>query len=218
MPEVLSSTLLGQSGVYRLLEDVLSKQEFRESDLPSLASEHRIESVEILVGTLIERMILQRSGPFIYLTDQGRKAWHLLRGINGANLVDVIHHLTLLDPGLRNYEIVREGMTTNFISGLLTNPDFKRILICSPWLHIREKLFRRLHHAVYLAQEKTKVEIVVISRPLNEKVPGYQAFLETFQALVRLGAEIVTHNSLHAKLYNKGPRAKGWLKNCIVRF
>lgn len=207
-----NSSLVGQTGVYDLLEEILTRQEIAESDLPYVAGRLGVASVEKLMEDLVERLILQKSGSFFYLTERGRRIWHLMRGINGGNIADVIHHLVLLDPGLRPYEIVREGMTAEFVNGLLKQPDFKRVLICSPWLHIREKLLRKFYRAVYIAQAKTKVEIVVASRPLDKGASGYSAFLRTFQALEKMGADIVTHDDLHAKLYIRDQGPAGGLR------
>lgn len=208
MEELLNSTIVGQAGVYQLLEEILNRQEVPENDIALLAADRGVASVEKLMDDLVQRMLIQKAGSVFYLTDQGRRVWHLMRGINGANIADVIHHLTLLDPHLRPYEIVREGMTAQFITGLLSQPDFKRIFICSPWLHIRDKLLRKFYRALYIAQEKAKVEVIVISRPLDKRASGYQAFLDTFRVLKGIGADIVTHANLHAKLYirDQGPR------------
>lgn len=211
----LNSTIVGQAGVYNFLGEILSRQEIPENDLPSLADQHGIASIEKLIEDLIERLVLQKAGSFFYLTNRGRCIWHLMRGINGANIADVIHNLTLLDPQLRPYEIVREGMTADFINGLLAQPDFKRIMICSPWLHISEKLLRKFYRAVYIAQAKTKVEIVVMARPFDRRASGYLAFQNTFRALERMGADIVTNEYLHAKLYIRDQGPTGGLRLAI---
>jgi len=215
VPELLNSNVVGQAGVYQLLEDILNRQEVPESDMPLLAADRGIASLEKLIEDLIQRMLIQKAGSYFYLTDQGRRVWHLMRGINGANIANVIHHLTLLDPHLRPYEIVREGMTSQFICGLLSQPDFKRILICSPWLHLRDKMLRKFYQAVYFAQEKGEIEVVVISRPLDKRASGYQAFFKTFSALEKIGAEIVTHDDLHAKIYIRDQGPAGGLRLAI---
>lgn len=212
MSELLNINIVGEKGVYQLLENMLNRQEVAESDMPLLAADYGVESFEKIIEELIQRILIQKAGSYFYLTDRGRRIWHLIRGINGANIADVIHHLTLLDPHLRPYEIVREGMTKQFISGLLSQPDFKRILICSPWLHIRDKLLRKFYRAIYIAQEKEEIEIVVISRPPDKRAAGYQAFLETFRALEKIGADIVIHDDLHAKLYIRDQGPAGGLR------
>jgi len=76
-------------------------------------------------------------------------------------------------------------------------------------------MLRKFYQAVYFAQEKGEIEVVVISRPLDKRASGYQAFFKTFSALEKIGAEIVTHDDLHAKIYIRDQGPAGGLRLAI---
>lgn len=79
------------------------------------------------------------------LSTRAYRALLFLSGALGAKSDEVFDELRALEPGvLQRYELVREGMTARFIKGLLTDPGFGRIYICSPWINLMNEDLGRL--------------------------------------------------------------------------
>jgi len=113
---------------------------------------------------------------------------------------------------------VTEGMTGSFLHSLYSLPDFKRVYICSPWIHLEKKPLRELMQALFKTDGvgSRRAEILVITRPVDANDPRQEPLYETLVALARLGADIVFHTHLHAKLYIREPGAPGGLSMAIL--
>src|ERR1700692_844395 len=62
--------------------------------------------------------------PDTALTTRAYRTLLFLSGALGATSTSVFDELRVVEPSLQRYELVREGMTSRFIKGLLTEPGF----------------------------------------------------------------------------------------------
>lgn len=218
MTGFLESEVLGQHGVYEFVRELHEIQELRFEKLEDTLEKCGVIAPKETFNQLTKVSIIFQAGNSIYLTSKGRQLWWLLRAINGGDLRETMRQLSLIDPTLMPYEIVKEGMTLEFIHNLLAYPNFRRVFICSPWIHLKPKALRKFSYALYLAQGKSpssRIEVIVIARPLEKKNPAYPVFLETFRALIKLGAEIVLKEKIHSKLYIRDQGSEGGLTQAI---
>ena len=114
------------------------------------------------------------------------------------------------------YQLMTEGMTTSFIEDLSLDYRFRRLFICSPWIHLTPDVLKKLAHAVYRAQENDpKLEFLVITRPLNKQDPSFEKYLYTLRAFSEFGAEVVFKKKLHSKLYIKERSVSGRISQAV---
>lgn len=209
------SEIVGLKGVFAAIREMRHGQPLPETDVTACLDKSGVGSSKQILRELVEQGVIGKTGETYFVSSLGQKVWLLLSAINGADLNAVVGELSQMHPAFRPYELVTEGMTAEFIESLVRRPDFRRLYICSPWIHLKDKLLRKLTIALYKAQglrrPSEKVEILVIARPLIKTAPAYSAFVETFRALRRLGAEIVVHPNLHTKLYIREPDLRGGL-------
>jgi hypothetical protein len=218
MPDELPSEILGQPGVFPFLAELHSNQELLLDQVPDLMADLGVKAPASLYGQLKDISIIFEATDKLYLSARGQELWWLLQAINGLDPRQAFQHLSRLDPTLFPYEIVTEGMTAEFIDGLDSNPTFRRVLLCSPWISLKKKALQKFSFAVYKAREKTgasKIEIIAIAQPLKKKHPQYEQFREVFVSLQKLGAEIVVHEKLHSKLYIRDPGPAGGISQAI---
>lgn len=218
MSIVLPSEVLGQPGVFDFLEKMSSLQEIKTDLLLDLLQSCGIKTPHAVFEQLSQISIIFEADNNFYLSPKGHELWSLLQAINDGDIKKMVQRLRHSDPTLFPYEIVTEGMTSEFISGLASFPSFRRLLICSPWVHLKRKVLQKFAYALYQATEKSsvkKVDVIVIVRPLRKRDPNYHKFLDVFQALIKLGAEIVVHNKLHSKLYIRDPGIDGGFSQAI---
>ncbi len=218
MSVVLPSEVLGQTGVFDFLRELDTLQATQSEKIFDLLASCGIEKPSRVFDQLTQISIIFEADNKFYLTSKGREMWLLLRALNGCDLKEILQQLRQLHPTLFPYEIVTEGMTTEFINNLAAFPSFRRVLICSPWVSIKRKVFQKFSYAVYKAQESSpanKVDIIVIARPLRKKDPNYSQFLDVFHALTSIGVEIVLHEKLHTKLYIRDPGTVGGFSQAI---
>lgn len=151
--------------------------------------------------------------PGAAVSSQGYRALLFASGALGASSAAVFDELRPLEPSLHRYELVREGMTSRFIKGLLTEPGFQRLYICSPWINLQKDDLGRLAVALNKAQETLQraPEMLVITQ--EPKIPVLQQALETLR---RLGADVVEKPRIHSKLYMREPGPAGGLSLAIV--
>jgi hypothetical protein len=125
----------------------------------------------------------------------------------------VFDELRLIETTLHRYELVREGMTSRFIKGLLTEPGFQRIYICSPWINLQKDDLGRLAVALDKARRSLArpPEILVLVQ-----TPQIPALRKSLEILKGFGAEIVEKPKLHSKLYMREPGPSGGLSLAIV--
>lgn len=218
MPNILPSEILGQPGVFDFLKEVYNLQTISSDQVLDLLLACGSGSPQPLLDQLTPLGVIIEAGNQLSLSPKGHQVWWLLQAINGGDLKETIHRLTQLDPTLIPYEIVKEGMTGEFIDSLASFPKFRRVLICSPWIYLQRKQLQKFSYAVYKAQEESsvkKVDIIAIAKPLKRKDPNYDQFLEVFRALTRVGVEIVLHEKLHTKLYIRDPGTAGGFSQAI---
>lgn len=218
MPDELLSEILGQQGVFPFLSELHSAQELLLDQVPELMASLGVKTPTSLYSQLKDISIIFEATDKLYLSSKGQELWWLLQAINGLDVRLAFQHLSRLDPTLFPYEIVTEGMTAEFIDGLDSNPTFKRVLLCSPWIYLKKKTLQKFSFAVYKAQEKTgvkKIEIIAIAQPLKPQHPKYEQFNEVFVNLQKLGTEIVVHEKLHSKLYIRDPGPAGGVSQAI---
>lgn len=208
------SEILGKNGIYPWLEEVHQNQPLTFDSALDSMSELGIEFPDQTIKEIINQGVILLAGENIVLSNFGRRITLLLSGINGADVREVFRKISKIEPSLLPYEIVREGMTGEFISTLESNPKFRRVFICSPWLIMKRKLLHKFVYASHLAQDRNKdgkLDISVIVRPLSKEASGYSQSLETLQTLKRIGADIVVNKKVHAKIYVRTPGRSGGL-------
>jgi hypothetical protein len=214
----MPSEVLGQSGLFRWLDEMQYSQPITQASILDSMQKNGVGSPDSIFDQMLDLgIIIEESNRFV-LSSYGRKAHLLLGGINGEDLREVVRHLSQLEPSIFPYDIVREGMTSDFISSLEARPDFRRIYICSPWISLKRKIKHKLILALYKAQELReggKIDLLIIARPLHKTDPAYEIKLETFRTLENLGAEIVVHKDLHAKIYIREPGSAGGLSIAV---
>lgn len=214
------SEIVGHQGVFGTLSKLVNSQPLPRDNVRSCLEEHGVASPDEVFSALLAAGVFGQSAETFFVSSLGQKAWLLLSAINGADLTSVVNQLTKTHPGTRSYELVTEGMTFDFINGLENRPDFRRVFICSPWVHLKEKTKRKLMYALHKAQKlqgaDNKIEIIVIARPIHKEQSSYEVFKQTFLVLQKLGAEIVVNPSVHAKLYIREPGPSGGLTLAVV--
>jgi len=104
-------------------------------------------------------------------------------------------------------------MTARFIKGLLTEPGFQRLYICSPWINLVKEDLGRLAVALDKA-EKTLARppelLVLVQTPRMPEVK------KTLDVLRSMGAQVIEKPKLHSKLYMREPGPSGGLSLAIV--
>jgi len=157
--------------------------------------------------------LLSRYGERIGLTTYGIRTALLLEAINGGDLRDVFRRLGRYDSALRMYELVREGMTTQFLSSINNRPGFSRLYFCSPWIGLDARQISMLTHAVIQSERfGSAPELIVITRPAD--VDGRAP--DTLKPFRDLGASIFLNSRLHTKLYIREPDKSGGYSMAIV--
>ena len=127
----LPSEILGQPGVVPFLDELYSAQELLIDQVPDIMADLGVKVPESLFDQLKDISIIFEVSDKLYLSNKGQQLWWLLQAINGLDVREAFHHLARLDPTLYPYEIVTEGMTTEFTNGLDSYPTFKRVPLCS---------------------------------------------------------------------------------------
>lgn len=204
--------------MYNWLNGLEYLQDFDEEFILDLMNRHGVNNTSSILPQVISSGILGSMNSDYFLSKLGKRSLHLINGLNGGSLSYVFDKLNQIFPSLTRYEIVTDGMTDVFISGLNSKPDFRRLFICSPWIGLNNKRKAKLASAIYKAESNfnNKVSITVITRPISSEDPSYDKFLDSFRFLISMGAEIVLNKSLHSKLFIRDPGVKGGLRLCIV--
>ncbi|MGH9427531.1 MAG: hypothetical protein ACRD2L_14665 [Terriglobia bacterium] len=147
------------------------------------------------------------------ISSHAYRALLFVSGALGVGSQGVFDELRSVEPSLHRYELVREGMTSRFIKGLLTEPGFQRLYICSPWINLKKEDLGRLAAALHKeARSLTRQpEILVLVQ-----TPKYAEVTKTLDVLRSLGAKVVEKPKLHSKLYMREPGPSGGLSLAIV--
>lgn len=181
-----------------------------------------VDDPDRLHRELIENGIVTEYGGYYSLSTIGVKTLLLLRAINGEDVELVYRRLAGIYPELRHYELVREGMTLRFINDLYSQPNFRRIYICSPLINLEKRTLGQLAQALHWAEErygKRTVELLVMHGAFTGDEQKHSPFKETLDSLSNLGAEIRIHPNyptLHVKLYIREPWLSGGLLRAVV--
>ena len=151
--------------------------------------------------------------PGMALTTKAHRTLLFSSGALGSSSASVFDELRTIETTLHRYDLVREGMTSRFIKGLLNEPGFQRLYICSPWINLQKDDLGRLAMALDNAK-RTLVRppqiLVLVQTP---KMPEVKRTLELLRGL---GAEVVEKDRLHSKLYMREPGPSGGLSLAIV--
>lgn len=136
----------------------------------------------------------------------GEKVSWLLRAVNNDVAIEsTVDHLTVLYPQLKPYHLIESAITESVVEALDRRRDFIRLLICSPWIRLKEPYLTRLRNAVLASRmQYPELQIFVITLPLN-RYPSLPDGVDTLRSLRELGATIMVHRKLHAKLYISEP-------------
>lgn len=158
-------------------------------------------------GFLIDRP------PGMSLSTHAYRSLLFVSGALGANSQGVFDELRSVEPTLQRYELVREGMTSRFIKGLITEPGFQRLYICSPWINLLKEDLGRLAVALENAERTLtrRPEIFVLVQ--TPRMPEMKKSLQTLRSM---GADIVEKPRLHSKLYMREPGPSGGLSLAIL--
>ena len=218
MTTVLLSEIMGRRGLFQLL----NVMDAWDVTFPSTDVFDAMETLEISDSDIVferfarEGLLATAGGNLVTLTTKGVQTHLLLQAINGADIQEVYRRLTSLYPRWRKYQVVRDRMTQDFIRELYERPDFRRIYLCSRWMHLEKKPRGRFAQAVHWASEHHKVEIFVIHGPLSHDSQHEVRLRETLDFLKSLGADIILNPKVHAKLYIREPGLSGGLQTAIV--
>lgn len=211
----LMNEIVGKMGAYQFLDRIFEYPDVVQSqDLAQLIDEMNIS--QDLFSELADGGLLIGTPDGFYISSLGKKVTLLLRGINGQEEIsEVFRKLTYLYPELKPYELITEDITSYFVDSLLVRPDFIRVYICSPWIRLEQSHLEKVKQAVSQAKRRYEnLQILVITKP-RRGYHNWQASVETFEVLKSLGAEIVTNEKLHAKLYISEPGSYGGAQYAI---
>jgi hypothetical protein len=168
---------------------------------------------DLLFDELRGNGVLVGSPTNIFTSSRGYKTLLFLSGALGRPSSSIFDELRALEPSLQRYDLVREGMTSRFISGLISEPGFRRLYICSPWINVLQKDLARLAIALDTAARSSRIQPEILVLVQTPKLPEVKKSLASLQAL---GAKIVEKPKLHSKLYMREPGASGGLSLAIV--
>jgi hypothetical protein len=149
----------------------------------------------------------------VALTTRAHRTLLFTSGALGASSADVFDELRTIETTLHRYDLVREGMTSRFIKGLLNQPDFQRLYICSPWINLQKDDLGRLAVALEKARRTLTRPPEILVLVQSPKIPEVK---KTLEILRTFGADIVEKVRLHSKLYMREPGPAGGLSLAIV--
>jgi len=171
-----------------------------------------VEDPPTLLADFLASNLLHKWGDRVGLTILGIRTLLMLEALNGADVRAIYRRLSHYDSTLRMYELVREGMTAEFLRSINQRPGFTRLYFCSPWIRLDNMRRQMLVHAVVEEERhKQAPELLVITRP--EQDERAQAELEVFR---KLRATIFFNARLHTKLYIREPGQSGGYPMAIV--
>jgi len=198
----------------RELEALSSRTSLPEEEALELMSDVGVNDAHGTLADFLDADVLTRIGEGIGITTFGIRTLLLLEATNGGDLRAAFSRLGDYDASLRMYELVREGMTRQFLETLRARPGFRRLYLCSPWISFDARGVELLRRAVaQVALGGTSPELFVLTRPAKGEKdvppPGVEALRE-------LGATIFLHSQLHTKLYVREPDVSGGYLMAIV--
>lgn len=148
--------------------------------------------------------------PELTISTRGHRTLLFTSGALGTPTEDVARELRTIERSLLQYELVREGMTSRFIKGLIQEPGFQRLYFCSPWINLQRDDLARLAVALDGARRvlPRAPEVFVLA-----KTPETPEMRDGLERMRSLGAVVVEKAKLHSKLYMRepGPAGGRWL-------
>ena len=171
------------------------------------------ESPETVFDDLRVAGFFSAREPGMALTTKAHRTLLFSSGALGSSSASIFDELRTIETTLHRYELVREGMTSRFIRGLLAEPGFQRLYICSPWINLQNDDLGRLAMALDKAKRSLArpPEILVLAQ--TPKIP---ALKKTLDVLRGFGADVIEKDRLHSKLYMREPGPSGGLSLAIV--
>jgi hypothetical protein len=204
-------------GAYEFLsqiERLSSRSSFSETEAEELMRGAGISDVQTTLADLVAANVLGRVGDGVGLTTFGMRTLALLDALNGGDVADAYARLARYDPSLRTYELVREGMTRQFLENLRARPGFRRLYLCSPWISFEPRDFELLRSAItQAARSGQPPELFVITRPIEGDRTRPPRAARDLQVL---GATVFLHQQLHTKLYIREPGVSGGFAMAIM--
>lgn len=216
-PQTRAHEVVSASGAYEFLlalERQTSITTFTDDQLLELMDAAGVLDGATLLTELLATGLLARRGDVSGLTTLGIRTTLLLQAINEGNISEVFDRLATYDPSLHRYELVREGMTHQFIDGLTRRPGFQRLYICSPWISFAAVDLGALMTAIIREERRGNTpELLVITRPAKgtKDTPP-----EAVVPLQELGGTVFLHPRLHTKLYIREPGNNGGEMMAII--
>jgi hypothetical protein len=218
MSELLE--LIARPGVDQLLRTLLRSSEsaFLRTELENNLGELGQQAPSVTLDHLIANNVVQRIGARFGISRFGHKVGLLVEAMHGADVEDVIRRLRRLDGSAEIYELVRQGMTTRFISTFADRPYFGSLYLCSPWINLNYKEASLIRHGLLQSERRSgrRPEILVITRPPSELPKQEQGSGLGITPLVEMGAEVFYVKKVHTKLYIREPDANGGYSVALV--
>ncbi len=213
----LASEAVGAAGIFASLRELEGSEKtvFPAEDVLQIMKTCGVSHPDVTLADLVAAHIVHREDFSFSLTAFGIRTFLLLEAINGADLQEVWRRLSRIDPNLRNYELIQEGMTRSFLRNICDRPGFRRLYICSPWIYMEAKDLEMLTHALTRAEGRGRrePELLVITRPEEGTI---RRMPETVRPLMDLGASVYLHRRLHTKLYIREPDSSGGYAMAII--
>lgn len=206
---------VGALGAFDFLREIeaSSSAALTPEEVLAMMARAGVEDPPTLLTDFLASNLLQRLGDGVGLTTLGITTVLLLEALNGADVRAIYRRLSHYDSTLRMYELVREGMTGQFLRSINDRPGFARLYFCSPWIGLDAKQRAMLVHAVVQEEKQGHApELLVITRRdgATQRPPaGVEVFRE-------LGATIFLNQRLHTKLYIREPGRSGGYPMAIV--
>lgn len=203
-------------GAYQFLRAVerrTSTTWFGRAEIDRLLDENGVDDAGLLSELVASGIVVERSQAYS-LSKLGIRTTLLLEALNEGNVREVFDRLSQYDGSLRMYQLVREGMTREFIANLVRRPGFQRLYLCSPWISFRAEDQRALMTVIHREERRGfQPEVLVITRPAQGTSRTPPA---SVAPLVDLGATVYLHPRLHTKLYIREPGLSGGDTMAIV--
>lgn len=185
-----------------------------EEEILSRMFQVGVEDPPSTFNDFVAANLLQRLGERVGLSPFGIKTLLLLQAVNGGDLRAIYRRLSTYDSSLQMYELVREGMTGEFLENISNRPGFSRLYFCSPWIRLDQRQESMLLHSVLQAEGRGRApELLVLTRPAEEDAGRAPEAVRPFKAL---GATVFLNRRLHTKLYIREPDRGGGYCMAII--
>lgn len=218
MAELLE--IISRPGIDRFLRSLINSSEaaFARIELENNLADAGAASPRTTVDDLIAANLIQQMGARFGISRYGHRTALLIEAMNGGNIDDLVRRLRRLDGVAERYEIVRQGMTTRFLSTFVERPYFGALYICSPWINLNERETSLIRYGVLQSEKRTgsRPDIHVITRPLEDLPEQIRVSGIGMKPLIEMGAHIYFLKSVHSKLYIREPDANGGYSLALV--